>query len=566
MSETDFDRDEGRESRRDADDRRRQRQRERRARLTAKPRTRFPWSLLIQASMTLAVVIVVAIVFDWLEPLELVIVLATFAACFVATHALLHRVSGRRSDASANPLLGPVACGLTVGLSGASMWLLQQFPETDAYTNRHVIGVPSQTDELLKEQEFSGVSSFLQPAIESNEPTSSGSQLTKVEQSQTDEPIRSNVLNRVIEFQASGNFSAAESYLRRLIREEPRSSWQGDYHQWYVDHWIDWGNIQTDLDERHHCYLKALRAARSFRRDDSVVSAMIVSLERQIHDLPSLLLAGCDLKIHSVEQESQGIRIELSVLSVQHEFLRGLESKDFRVRGGDEELNGLDLSEGHSLTLPTPSNFVVLVDQSVSDPIIAESRMEAAYRFCEGLPDGAAKQMMAFADRVQSTTWTTDDRPATSLLSERSSPSSAPILRRAIRQAIDALADRDGTKDLVIVSGGNESSSPYTTATSLLQRAVEKGIRIHALVSESAKPTVHRLLSDLAQGSSGQFQTVTQSTHRSAWRELARVFPKGSYILRVPLGNSSSRNFKLIIGRGATLLHTTFDIPPKEQS
>ncbi len=600
------------------------RKRQQRARLTAAPKNRFPWAALVQSLLALALVVAVAVLLDWLQPLEIAVVAIAFTLCSVTTLIVLAKLTSGRWAATGNLFQGPITCGVTIALIAGTMWMLQRFPESAAYTDRQVMDTQRITDSLIASDDLEGTVSRLEKAIEQSDsefwqarwterrnsiqqskssqrsegesarsanmprtplPHSNHSQedppklsvplnlksSTHVESIKSANVARSSnpnsqpeaVLTRFVRLRETKGFSAAELYLREMIREEPRSNWQGDYEQLYIDHWIDWGNAHSDLDQRHLCFTRALRAARAFGLDESVISAMLVDLERRMQNLPSLLPAGCQLRIESVESTSQEIRVELSVFTPRQELVRELEPKDFRVLRGDVELRGVSIAGGR---LPqTERNLVILIDQSESDSAIRRARVEAAGQFCENLPSGAAIQLMAFSTSVATSGWSTDARTAMSQLPDRLPPTTSPVLRLAIQKALSALAARDGEKELIVISGGSENSSPYTTATSLIQRATEEGTRIHALLSETAGSGVKRLLTDLAEGSGGSLRIVNQSETRSSWIELAQFFPRGSYVLRIPAGGTSLDELQVVIGRGATLLRTDLDVSLEER-
>jgi hypothetical protein len=600
------------------------RKRQQRARLTAAPKYRFPWAALLQSLLALALVVAVAVLLDWLQPLEIAVVAIAFALCTVTTLIVLAALTRGRFAEIGKLFQGPITCGATIALIAGTMWVLQRFPESGAYTDRQVMDTQRITDSLIARGDLQGAVSHLEQAIEQSDSdfwqarwterrnfiqqSKSGdwsegesarsanmprTPLSNSNHSQEDPPklsvsldgnssnhvesIKSanqarssnpnsqpeTVLTRFIRLKETRGFSTAELYLREMIRKEPRSNWQGDYEQWYVDHWIDWGNAHSDLDQRHLCFTRALRAARGFQREESAISAMLVDLERRMQNLPSRLPAGCQVRIESVEPTSQEIRVELSVFTARKELVRELEPKDFRVLRGDVELRGVSVASDR--LRQTERNLVILIDQSESDSAIRRARAEAAGQLCENLPAGTAIQLMAFSTSISTSGWSTDARTAMSQVFSRLPPTPSPVLRLAIQKALSVLAAREGEKELIVVSGGSENSSPYTTATSLIQRATEQGTRIHALLSETAGSGVKRLLTDLAKGSGGTLGIVNQSDAGSAWIELAEVFPRGSYVLRIPAGGTSLDELQVVIGRGPTLLRTDLDVSLEER-
>lgn len=589
----------------------RDRQRRRRAAMVAPPRRGFSWLTAIQLTLSLIVVVIASVAMDWRQPLELLMVVLIFAICGGGALLLLRR-TGQHSSATAHLLSGPIHCGLCVGLLAAVMWGLRQFPETDAYTSRQVMAVQSDVHALLLTQDASGAANRLRLAIEECDseywkerwseqlrglekrspdeislavpeeggdafppeivpPTTSGgadtpdsgteSQDKRNADSAESDKTTSSVLQHLIELQTSQGYAAGELYLRNLIRQQPRTTWQGDYEQWYVDHWIDWGNAHTDLDQRHVCYMKALRAARGFGIEDAVVSSMLVELEQEIRGLPVLLPTGCQASIESVDVSGDGAHVQFSLFSPQHEYFKGLTTKDVRLLRGESELQQLKLSDGHDLARPIERNFVILVDQSDSDPVVARSRLEAAIPFCRQLPSDSVIQLASLSDHVELIDWTNRDNTSPDTRSPTVTPTLSPVLRPAIRQAIEALSSRDGTKDLVIVSAGREDSSSYVTATSLLQAATDSRVRLHAAAPDSSVPSVKQLLTDLASGTGGRFFPITTDRTHATWKQLAQQFPKGNYILNIPSEQTLSGKFQVVIGRGATLCRLDFQIP-----
>ena len=136
---------------------RRDRQRQQRAKLTATRARAFPWAVVVQALMAALLVAVVSVALDWLQPLELIIVPLVFLICAAAVYFLLEKLAGQASS-SPQLIFGPIVCVVAGPVIAGVFAVLQQFPESAAYTDRDIAAVQSRSGELLRSGDLTAVS------------------------------------------------------------------------------------------------------------------------------------------------------------------------------------------------------------------------------------------------------------------------------------------------------------------------------------------------------------------------------------------------------------------------
>ena len=169
---------------------------------------------------------------------------------------------------------------------------------------------------------------------------------------------------------------------------------------------------------------------------------------------------------------------------------------------------------------------------------------------------------MGFADQPR---WITSWNQPRALTGNQllSLQSGQTALREAIAQAAADLRSRSGTKFLVVVTDGKDTTGRGLANAELVRLCREADVTLHAVGLENSDLD-SRLLSELATATGGRFLKASRSSELvSTFQRLQGELIPPQYLIEIPENAPKSGPLRLTIGRGDSAL--TLDVPRAAQ-
>jgi Ca-activated chloride channel homolog len=161
---------------------------------------------------------------------------------------------------------------------------------------------------------------------------------------------------------------------------------------------------------------------------------------------------------HPLQAKTELVKLDVTVLDTQGDFVDGLEQKSFRVLD-----NGIERPIVFFAPVTSPAKIVVILETSPAVYLFQDEHLAAAYVLLNGLPNDDEVALVTYSDVPRSLVSFTTNKPElmTALTNIQYMVGVASLnLYDSVSAVIDGIAAFPGKKALVLLTTGLDSSAP----------------------------------------------------------------------------------------------------------
>jgi Mg-chelatase subunit ChlD len=305
--------------------------------------------------------------------------------------------------------------------------------------------------------------------------------------------------------------AARDAVLRTIETSVPKEYQPTGLSQAIVDNLLAWAEGTVPLSERAE-RLRAVIAECAKRKISPKVAqlqlaAVLQELERQA---PVVLIAGTSVQLKAVRSENHpAIAYDVAIASAARLPLENLAGKDFVVHDAERRRVTCEIMPSIYAT-GSDQSVVVMLDHSPSTELVRNSANSGVTAMISAAPRGTQFRVLAFhEDVVAVTDWTDRLADIDSRLRTFKTTGSRTSIGRAMTVGVAELAQRPGSRLLVLFTDGKETTGEIVKSNELIAACRQKSIRVLTIGLEN--PDLDEaLLAELAAGTGGKYYAASR--------------------------------------------------------
>jgi len=304
---------------------------------------------------------------------------------------------------------------------------------------------------------------------------------------------------------------ARDAVLRTIEQYVPEVYQPTGLSQAIVDNLLKWAEATRPLNERAERLRTVIAEATKRSLDPKLAQLQLASVEQELErQAPVIIPAGISAQLKAVHGESRpAMAYDVAVANAAGQTMEHLDGKDFVVR--DAKQRGVLCEVIRSVhATGNDLSVVLLLDYSPSTELVRNFANSGVAALTSAAPRETQFRVLAFHDDVVAVTdWTDRFADIDSRLRAFKTSGSRTSLRRAMTVGVAELANRSGTRLLVLFTDGKETTGELINDAELIAACREKSIRVMTIGLENPDLDVG-LLSGLAAGTGGTYYAASR--------------------------------------------------------